>query len=79
VFIWSCQIAHGGTPIADPKSTRRSLVTHYWRADDMPPPNRALEWWLLFCAQPAADPLRSAVAAVGGARRPRTAVGAAAA
>ena len=36
VFIWSCQIAHGGTPIANPKSTRRSLVTHYWRADDMP-------------------------------------------
>ncbi len=35
VFIWSCQIAHGGTPIADPKRTRKSLVTHYWRADDM--------------------------------------------
>jgi hypothetical protein len=35
VFIWSCQIAHGGTPIANPASTRRSLVTHYWRARDM--------------------------------------------
>jgi ectoine hydroxylase-related dioxygenase (phytanoyl-CoA dioxygenase family) len=35
VFIWSCQIAHGGSPIADPKRTRKSLVTHYWRANDM--------------------------------------------
>jgi ectoine hydroxylase-related dioxygenase (phytanoyl-CoA dioxygenase family) len=35
VFIWSCQIAHGGTPINDPKRTRKSLVTHYWRANDM--------------------------------------------
>ncbi len=36
VFIWSCQIAHGGTSIRDPKRTRKSLVTHYWRANDMP-------------------------------------------
>ena len=35
VFIWSCQIAHGGTPINDQKRTRKSLVTHYWRANDM--------------------------------------------
>ena len=35
VFILSCQIAHGGSPIADPKRTRKSLVTHYWRANDM--------------------------------------------
>jgi ectoine hydroxylase-related dioxygenase (phytanoyl-CoA dioxygenase family) len=35
VFIWSCQIAHGGSPITDPKRTRKSLVTHYWRANDM--------------------------------------------
>jgi phytanoyl-CoA hydroxylase len=35
VFIWSCQIAHGGTPIKDQKRTRKSLVTHYWRANDM--------------------------------------------
>src|SRR3954453_4427951 len=34
VFIWSCQIAHGGTPINDPQRTRKSLVTHYWRAND---------------------------------------------
>jgi len=35
VFIWSCQIAHGGSPIKDQKRTRKSLVTHYWRANDM--------------------------------------------
>ena len=35
VFIWACQLAHGGSPINDPKRTRRSLVTHYWRAGDM--------------------------------------------
>jgi len=35
VFIWACQLAHGGSPIKDPKRTRRSLVTHYWRASDM--------------------------------------------
>ena len=35
VFIWSCQIAHGGSPIHDPNRTRKSLVTHYWRANDM--------------------------------------------
>ena len=35
VFIWASQLAHGGTPIANPSSTRRSLVTHYWRAQDM--------------------------------------------
>ncbi len=34
-FIWSCQIAHGGSRINDPKRTRKSLVTHYWRANDM--------------------------------------------
>jgi phytanoyl-CoA hydroxylase len=34
-FIWSCQLAHGGTHINDPKRTRKSLVTHYWRANDM--------------------------------------------
>ena len=36
-FIWSCQLAHGGTHINDPKRTRKSLVTHYWRANDMAP------------------------------------------
>jgi phytanoyl-CoA hydroxylase len=35
VFIWAAQLAHGGSPINDPKRTRRSLVTHYWRASDM--------------------------------------------
>jgi phytanoyl-CoA hydroxylase len=36
VFIWASQLAHGGTPINDATRTRRSLVTHYWRADDIP-------------------------------------------
>ena len=36
VFIWSCHLAHGGMPIKNPQRTRRSLVTHYWRAADMP-------------------------------------------
>jgi ectoine hydroxylase-related dioxygenase (phytanoyl-CoA dioxygenase family) len=33
VFIWHEQLYHGGRKIADPSLTRRSLVTHYWRAD----------------------------------------------
>jgi phytanoyl-CoA hydroxylase len=35
VFIWHAQLYHGGTPIIDPQKTRRSLVTHYWRAGDL--------------------------------------------
>jgi ectoine hydroxylase-related dioxygenase (phytanoyl-CoA dioxygenase family) len=33
VFIWHEQLYHGGRPIRDPGLTRKSLVTHYWRAD----------------------------------------------
>jgi len=29
-FIWSANMLHGGDPIADPDSTRRSQVTHYY-------------------------------------------------
>ncbi len=36
VFIWASQLTHGGSPINDQKRTRKSLVTHYWRANDMP-------------------------------------------
>lgn len=43
VFIWSAQLAHGGSPIKDPARTRRSLVTHYWRASDMA--RHKLERW----------------------------------
>ena len=70
VFIWSCQIAHGGTPIANPKSTRRSLVTHYWRADDMP--RHKLEPWnggYYFARDPQpvpSDPLLRRMAARAG-------------
>ena len=36
VFIWHSQLYHGGEPIKNPSLTRRSLVTHYWRAQDIP-------------------------------------------
>ena len=29
-FIWAANMLHGGEPIADPESTRRSQVTHYY-------------------------------------------------
>jgi phytanoyl-CoA hydroxylase len=35
VFIWHAQLYHGGTPIINHQKTRKSLVTHYWRASDM--------------------------------------------
>ena len=35
LFIWHGQLFHGGEAIADPSRTRRSLVTHYWRARDV--------------------------------------------
>jgi phytanoyl-CoA hydroxylase len=37
VFFWHGQLYHGGTPIEDPATTRRSMVTHFWRVEDMPP------------------------------------------
>jgi ectoine hydroxylase-related dioxygenase (phytanoyl-CoA dioxygenase family) len=35
VFIWHAQLYHGGLPILDPHRTRRSLVNHYWRSQDV--------------------------------------------
>jgi len=35
VFIWHSQLYHGGMPINNPKKTRRTLVTHYWRSQDL--------------------------------------------
>lgn len=35
VFIWHEQLYHGGRPIDDLARTRRSLVTHYWRAAEL--------------------------------------------
>ena len=29
-LVWAANLAHGGSPIAAPESTRRSLVTHYY-------------------------------------------------
>jgi ectoine hydroxylase-related dioxygenase (phytanoyl-CoA dioxygenase family) len=37
VFIWHAQLFHGGSAITDHARTRRSLVTHYFRAEDMDP------------------------------------------
>lgn len=35
VFIWHAQLYHGGLPIKDHQRTRRTLVTHYWREQDI--------------------------------------------
>jgi hypothetical protein len=35
IFIWHSQLLHGGEPILDPASTRRSVVVHYWRYGDL--------------------------------------------
>ena len=79
VFIWSCQIAHGGTPIKDPKRTRKSLVTHYWRANDMA--RHKLEGGkrrLLLRQGSPAGAVRSCVEAARGPRLARGALGRAA-
>ena len=36
VFFWHSQLYHGGSPIEDRSLHRRSMVTHFWRAEDMP-------------------------------------------
>jgi ectoine hydroxylase-related dioxygenase (phytanoyl-CoA dioxygenase family) len=35
VFIWHEQLYHGGRTILDASLTRRTLVTHYWRLDEL--------------------------------------------
>lgn len=37
VFLWHGQLVHGGSNIKDPARTRKTLVTHYWRAADVEP------------------------------------------
>jgi len=32
-FVWAANLAHGGSPVAEPGSTRRSLVTHWYFED----------------------------------------------
>jgi ectoine hydroxylase-related dioxygenase (phytanoyl-CoA dioxygenase family) len=34
VFIWSAYLLHGGSPIVDPKRTRKSVVFHYFSEED---------------------------------------------
>jgi ectoine hydroxylase-related dioxygenase (phytanoyl-CoA dioxygenase family) len=36
VFFWHSQLYHGGSPIEDSAATRRSMVLHFWRAEDVP-------------------------------------------
>jgi ectoine hydroxylase-related dioxygenase (phytanoyl-CoA dioxygenase family) len=36
LFIWHAQLYHGGSPIRDPRRTRRSMVNHFWRSQDYP-------------------------------------------
>jgi len=36
VFLWHGQLLHGGSHINEPSRTRKTLVTHYWRAEDVP-------------------------------------------
>ncbi|MBN3801611.1 phytanoyl-CoA dioxygenase family protein [Paraburkholderia sp. Ac-20336] len=35
VLIWHANLLHGGSPIADPSRTRKSLVFHYFSTDDV--------------------------------------------
>lgn len=37
VFLWHGQLVHGGSVIGEPSRTRKTLVTHYWRAADVDP------------------------------------------
>jgi len=41
-LIWAADLAHGGSPITDPRLTRRSLVTHYTPESTAPAYFRAL-------------------------------------
>ena len=36
VFVWHADLVHGGSPITDPASTRRSLVVHYCPVSSTP-------------------------------------------
>jgi hypothetical protein len=37
VFVWHGQLLHGGSVIGDIQRTRKTLVTHYWRVEDVAP------------------------------------------
>jgi ectoine hydroxylase-related dioxygenase (phytanoyl-CoA dioxygenase family) len=36
LFVWHAQLYHGGSPIRARGLTRRSMVNHFWRAEDYP-------------------------------------------
>ncbi len=51
VLIWHAQLLHGGSAIADPAATRRSIVTHYWTEIDYPDAAQRIDYgdgrWVL--------------------------------
>jgi ectoine hydroxylase-related dioxygenase (phytanoyl-CoA dioxygenase family) len=59
LFIWHSQLYHGGAAIEDPMKSRRSLVTHYFLATDMPKHMRVRQvaggYWLKRAHQPVPD------------------------
>lgn len=58
VFIWHSQLLHGGTPVENPALTRRSLVTHYFRRDDMPQCDAVAQgegYWMRRAPQPVPE------------------------
>lgn len=56
LFLWHSQLYHGGAAIQDPRKSRRSLVTHYFLAEDMPRKMRVRQrsggYWLKRAHQP---------------------------
>jgi len=56
VFLWHSQLYHGGAPIENARRTRRSIVTHYFLAEDMPKSQRVRQvpggYWLRRSHQP---------------------------
>jgi ectoine hydroxylase-related dioxygenase (phytanoyl-CoA dioxygenase family) len=71
LFIWHALLLHGGSAIADPTTTRQSLVTHYWTRSDLAAAHVDLQpcaggWWM---KKPplAADPSPAQAPAAGAA------------
>jgi ectoine hydroxylase-related dioxygenase (phytanoyl-CoA dioxygenase family) len=58
VFVWHAQLYHGGSRIEDRRLTRRSLVAHFWRVEDLPPE----QVWELAPGRFAMDPRSMCVA-----------------
>ncbi len=60
VFIWSCNLLHGGSPIKNPALTRRSIVFHYYSEPDSTAQSMELRkesgaFWMFRRHQPIGD------------------------